>query len=158
LTVKCLGKIFFPWEKSAISIETRTFSFLQTSKDTKSDFGDFDIFPDGTKVVFTGEPQDHYEKPAIYVFNLENNSVSLLHQEGGVRSCWNPVWSKDDRQILFSYSIPDDVLGSEVSLKIMNGDGTNVRRVFKAGIFHDLINGIWGAVPEQKEYADWWQP
>lgn len=140
-----------------LSLENGEFK-LHTLHDVLVSFwGGFDISPDGTKIVLSGSPANNPHKPlALYVFNLENHSVSLLHRERGVASCSSPVWSNDGRLILFDFRMPSD-LGSEVSLKIMNEDGTNVRRVFKTGLVHGLWNAVGGTISELKANADWWQ-
>lgn len=142
-----------------LSLLDKKLRLIEIPKGIKTDslFPGFDISPDGTKIAFAGQPQDHYEKPAIYVLNLENNSITLLYREKGNSGSWHPIWADNGTRLLFSFYIPDDVLGPESSLKIINADGTNVRRVFRTGIFHNLINTIGVAVPEQKENADWWQ-
>jgi len=140
------------------SLVDGTFKLLKIPGISVVFWDSFDISPDATKVIFSGIPIDHYEKPAIYVFNLKSHSVTFLHREGDARSCGGAVWSNDGRRILFNMHIPGEIFGSEDSLKIMNEDGTNVKLVFISGVVHSLWNTIGGTVPGRKEHADWWQP
>lgn len=118
----------------------------------------FDVSPDGNKIAFAGEPYHSQEKSKIYYFDMRERSVSLLHQEGRGRSAWYPLWSSDGSEVLYEYSIPDDVFGTESSFNVISINGKAVRPVFKKGIFHKLFNAVGGAVPGVMTNPDWWQP
>lgn len=116
----------------------------------------FDISPDGNSVVFSAKSRVMHDHLAIYKWDVQGDTVSLIYRENGNMSTWEPVWSRDGKQIIFTSHLPDD-LGSETTLKIMDVDGGNVRRVFQVGIIHRMLNGIGWAISERKTNADWWQ-
>ncbi len=117
----------------------------------------FDIAPDGNSVIFCAKSKVKHDQLSIYKWDFAGDTVNLIYRENGNMSTWEPVWSRDGKQIIFTSHLPDD-LGSETTLKIMDANGENVRRVFPVGIIHRMLNGIGWAISERKTNADWWQP
>ncbi len=76
--------------------------------------------PDGTKLAFTADTNDDQ---SVYVYDMDTGEATQL-----TSGEWDfqPVWSEDGTQIMFVRDVDESLLNGELTLFVMNADGTDL--------------------------------
>jgi uncharacterized repeat protein (TIGR01451 family) len=110
--------------------------------------GDYDGMPswspDGNKVAFISHRTGGYR---VYTMNSDGSNLVMLSTQSYSA---HPYWSPDGSQI--AYDADGDGDGWQ-ELWLMNADGTNQRRVYSPGMYHDSYVSGWSPSGQNITYT-----
>lgn len=137
-------------------VESNGSNFSQISS-FMADIRDFDISPDGERLVYTQTLQERdlpFEQ--LFVMNLDGSQVKQLTKNKTFK--YDPIWAPDGNSILFTENRSQPPVTGKQTLMIINEDGSNQRRALPKTwrYYIGLFTPFW--TTEVEHNADWWQP
>ena len=109
--------------------------------------------PDGSRILFTRGAEFETYAQDVYVMNADGSNEQRLTSWLGFDSF--PVWSADGSWIAFAsdrdatpaqrHAIEAHGVFTNISMYVMRADGSNVERVFAAGVNEAFLPGSWKA-------------
>ena len=113
---------------------------------------EYDIAPDGSKLIYWQIPYGSSPVSQLYVINADGSNVRQLTKGKPWKK--SPIWSPDGNKILYTAHPVLDELHRDIALWVMGADGAHPRRVFPGGWRHFLH--IPFVAFEYDDHAAWW--